>query len=78
MNLQSDSVFCFVVLTASEASESESDPEEDLLDAFECDGDFTAATIQLLGLAPGRIPPPTLATDFEPDDREAEEIRRCV
>ena len=58
-------------------SESDSDPEEDLLDAFEGDGDFAAAAIQLLVhcLAPGRIPPPTLATDFEPDDSEAEKIK---
>ncbi len=63
-------------LTASESSDSEPTPEDVLQDVFESDGNFATAVIQLMGhfLAPGRIPPPALASDTEAEDGEAEEI----
>ena len=63
-------------LTASESSDSEPTPADVPLDAFESDGNFAAAAIQLMGhfLAPERIPPPALASDSEAEDGEAEEI----
>ena len=64
-----------ISLTASESSESDLAHEDALPDSFESDGNFAASAMQLMGhfLAPGRIPPPTLATDS--DDSDAEEIK---
>ncbi len=67
-------------LTASESSDSEPAPDDVLLDAFESDGNFAAAAIQLMGhfLAPGRILPPAFASDPEAEGGEAEEIEDYV
>ncbi len=57
-------------LTASESSDSEPTPEDVPLDAFESDGNFAAAAIQLMGhfLAPERIPLPALVSDTKAED----------
>ncbi len=77
MVLQSESAMS---LTASESSDSEPAPDDVLLDAFESDGNFAPAAIQLMGhfLSSGRIPPPALASGPEAEDGEAEEIEDYV
>jgi hypothetical protein len=76
MHVRSDSA---ILLTASESPESESFSEDSdplLSSAFECDGDFAASAIQLLGrfLASGRIPPPMVTAEDDAQDSEAEVI----
>ncbi len=52
-----------ISLTASESSDSEPTLADVPLDAFESDGNFAAAAIQLMGhfFGPERIPPLALA-----------------